>query len=252
MKRALITGASGALGEAFALELAKMGWSLVITGQNEQKLARLAGKLPRDTTVIAVDLSKEENCRKLYDRLQALPLQLVINNAGIGVYGAFSDTSLEREMQMLGVNVAAVHILTKLFLQKFQAQGKGYILNVASSAAFYPGALMAAYYAGKSYVLRLTEGIREELRQEGSAVVAAVCCPGPIESGFHERAGIRRALPAKSAAFVARKSLQGLFRGEGVILPDSTTKCCYFLQRFLPERLLAAAVYRLQKRKEGN
>ena len=94
---------------------------MVITGQNEQKLARLAGKLPRDTTVIAVDLSKEENCRKLYDRLQALPLQLVINNAGIGVYGAFSDTSLEREMQMLGVNVAAVHILTKLFLQKFQA-----------------------------------------------------------------------------------------------------------------------------------
>ena len=119
--------------------------------------------------VIAADVSDEEECRLLYSAVRGDDLEIVINNAGFGLFVEFLDTDLDEELRMIDTNIRAVHILTKLAVQDFAKRGHGYILNVASSAGFLPGPLMATYYATKNYVLRLTQALREELRHRNSA-----------------------------------------------------------------------------------
>ncbi len=246
---ALITGATGGIGCAFARLLAAQGYDLILASRNTKKMRAMQHRLPTKVQIVTVDLSKEADCHRLYDMVQAQKIDLLINNAGFGVYGAFSDTALEEELNMLAVNVQAVHILTKLFLQDFIQRDYGYILNVASSAGFLAGPLMASYYAGKSYVLRLTEGIAQELKESGSRVRVAALCPGPVNTAFHQRANIHQAIKGISPQCAAVEGLRGLFAGKTIILPDLQTKAARFGQRFLPERMLLWVLYRIQKAK---
>ena len=178
--KALVTGASSGIGEEIAKELAKRGYDIILVARNEEKLKNVASKIKTNTRIIIIDLSNKENCKKLYEETKNEDIDILINNAGFGVHGKFFDTDLDKEIQMIETNITAVHILMKLFLKDMIKKNSGYILNVASMAAFGPGPLMSAYYASKAYVYRLSQGVKTELKKNNSNVKISVLCPGPV------------------------------------------------------------------------
>lgn len=248
---ALITGATGGIGREFACLLSHRGFDLILASRDTAKMQRLRRLLPTQVDIITVDLSKEADCQRLYAFAKTKSIDLVIHNAGFGAWGRFTDIPLQTELDMLNVNVRAVHMLTKWFLQDFVQRDYGYILNVASSAGFLAGPLMASYYAGKNYILRLTEAIDMELRQTGSRVRVCALCPGPVDTPFHDRAQIRQAVRGLSPRQVAKAGLDGVFGKKTIVLPGITTKTAHLFQRFLPEEMLLRINYAIQKRKEG-
>lgn len=249
MKRALITGASSGIGRDMARILSDMGYDLILVARRRERLEHLAKHLHTRCDIITTDLTSATACRELHRAVQNKGVTLVINNAGYGVWGEFSQTNLKRELDMLDVNVRAVHILTKLFLRDFVRQGRGRILNVASSAAFLPGPLMASYYASKSYVLRLTQGIREELRHKKSPVYVGVLCPGPVKTEFNAVANVKFALPGMDSYDVAEYAINQMMRGKGVIIPGRLMQAAHVAEHFAPDTLLARIAYHIQQRK---
>ena len=206
-------------------------------------------KLPTKVQIITVDLSKIEDCYQLYDRVKEQDIDVVINNAGFGAFGQFWEIPLEKELNMIDLNIKAVHLLTKLFIQYFRQKNKGYLLNVASSAAFLPGPLMATYYATKAYVLHMTEAVWKELQKENSNVKLSVLCPGPVDTAFNERANVSFQLKGMKSKDVASYALKKMFQGKMIIIPGMTMKITHMGERFLPEKILLSCAYHFQKKK---
>lgn len=248
--KALVTGASSGIGRDIAIDLSKRGYDLILVARSKKELVEVQKSLVTDSKIIIVDLSNHSNCFALYDQLKNENIDILINNAGFGVFGEFISTSLDTELSMIELNISAVHILTKLFLQDFIKKDKGYILNVASSAAFTPGPLMASYYASKSYVLRLTESIYGELSKKKSHVYVGVLCPGPVNTKFNEVAGVHFTVKALESEQVARYAIEKMFKRKLVIVPGITMKLCHVLVRFVPIKLLVKITYDIQKKKE--
>lgn len=188
---------------------------------------------------------------QLCEQLAHERIDILINNAGFGLFGPFLQTDLSRELEMMDVNIRAVHIFTKAFLPQMVRRDTGYILNVASSAAFLPGPLLSGYYATKAYVLHLTEAIYEELRQQGSHVHISALCPGPVRTEFDQVAHVQFSLKGMESETVARYALQKLWRGKRVIIPGFTMKCAHLFQKILPSAWLLPITYHFQKRKQG-
>ena len=249
--KALITGATSGIGRDMAIVLAKMGAELIIASRDTAKMRQMQKRLPVPVRIITVDLSREADCYALYEQVRQEEIDILINNAGFGAFGRFWEIPLETELNMIDLNMRAVHILTKLFLADFRRRDSGYILNVASSAGFLAGPLMAAYYGTKAYVLRLTEAIHEELRQEGSHVHITALCPGHVETNFDKRANVRRSIGGVSSQTVAKCGIAAMFRGDVVVLPGVLMKLTYFGEKFLTEGLMLKAAYHAQKKKEG-
>ena len=249
--KALITGATSGIGRDMAVILAKQGIDLIIASRDTKKMRQIAGKLPVNVKTMTVDLSKEEDCYHLYNEVKDEDIDILINNAGFGAFGYTWEVPLETELNMLDLNVRAVHILTKLFLEDFRRKDRGYILNVASSAGFLAGPLMSAYYATKSYVLRLTEAIHEELRQSGSNVKVTALCPGHVETGFDKRANVKHSIGGVSSGKVAKAGIDGMFRGDVIVLPGLLMKLTYIGEKFLTESMMLKAAFAAQKKKEG-
>ena len=143
--KALVTGATSGIGQSIARKLAKRGWELILTGRNEEALKEMQKTLGKGTEIIAADLAKKEEVFRVYKFCQGKEVDMLVNNAGYGLFGKFDETDLEDELNMINVNITALHILTKLFLRDFKKQDHGTILNVASAAGFMSGPLMAAY-----------------------------------------------------------------------------------------------------------
>lgn len=250
MKQALVTGASSGIGRDIARELAGRGYSLILVARRGSRLHELAAELSVPCRIITADLSSVDACKQLYRDTRSNDLEIVVNNAGFGLFGTFTETDLDTELRMIQTNVTAVHVLTKLFLRDFRTQNHGCLLNVASSAGFMAGGpLMAAYYATKSYVLRLTQAIREELRHEGSAVRVCALCPGPVNTEFNGVADVRFALPGLDSRAVARFGVEGLLAGRGVLVPGAAMRLSLAAKHLLPEALLTRVTYHFQKRK---
>ena len=250
MRYALITGATSGIGMQMALYLHRQGWGLVLSGRNEEILKRMAKKFGRETKYIALDLSDREAPQRLYQFCQGMQIDFLINNAGFGVFGEFTETSLPTELELIDVNIRAVHILTKLFLQDFVKRDSGIILNVASSAGFLSGPLLSSYYASKNYVVRLTTAIREELRRKNSHVQIGVLCPGPVDTNFNQRAGVTFSAKPITPKYAAVCGIEGSFAGKGIIIPTLGMKLGLLALRFLPEEIAVRFVYEVQKRKE--
>lgn len=251
--KALITGASSGIGREFAIKLSHMGYDIIAVAHDTQKLEGLKDVIKTNLETISLDLSEEKSAQILYNQVKEdmENIHIVINNAGFGVFGKFDETELEKELDMVHVNVLTVHSLTKLFLRDFKARNFGYILNVSSSAAFFPGPLMAAYYATKAYVLRLTEAVQEELRRDKSKVYLGVFCPGPVNTNFNNVAGVRftvKALEAKDAACYALKCMA---KRKKVIVPGIGMKFTHFFGRFISEPVAARFAYNIQRSKKG-
>lgn len=249
--KALITGASSGIGRDMAIILSNMGYDLILVARRQDKLDELKVELPTAAENICLDLSSEESCYSLYEQTKNQSIDILINNAGFGLFGAFDQTDLNTELRMIDTNIRAVHILTKLFLKDFKRKNSGYILNVASSAAFLPGPLLSGYYATKAYVLRITQAIYEELRREGSRVYIGALCPGPVETEFDKTAMVKFSVKGLSSEYVARYAIKQMFKRKLTIVPGITMKLARFFERFVPDKPLLRFAYRMQKRKES-
>lgn len=245
----LITGASSGIGRDMALLLAKSGHHLILTARRKERLEEIRERYPRQVRVISADLSQKEECFRLYRETADEKIDVLINNAGFGLCGEFCRTDLDTELNMIQTNLTAVHILTKLFVRDFVRRDHGYILNVASSAAFLPGPLMASYYATKAYVLRLSQAVGEELRKRKSRVFISVLCPGPVRTEFSSTAQVKFHLNSLSSEYVAKYALEKLFERKALIIPGAGMKLLKQVERLAPEQLLLRVAYYIQSRK---
>lgn len=245
--RAVITGATSGIGRDMAIYLAKKGWELVLTGRNEEELIRLKNTLPTNIDIIALDLAESQAAFQLYRFCRGMDIDLLVNNAGFGKYGKFSETNLKDELDMISVNVRAVHILMKLFLRDFIRKNRGKILNVASSAGFLTGPNMSAYYATKNYVVRLSLAVAEELRQKRSKVTVSVLCPGPIDTNFNKRADVNFLIMGMNSKEVAQYAIEKTLDGKWLIVPGGFMKFSVFASRFVPHTILPAVISTIQK-----
>ena len=176
-------------------------------------------------------------------------IDVLINNAGFGLCDNFLETDLEKELEMINTNIKAVHVLTKLFLKDMKKRDSGYILNVASLAAFMPGPLMTTYYATKSYVFKFTTAIYEELRRDKSNVVISCLCPGPVETNFNNVADVTFSVKGMNSKFVAKYAIDNMFKKKLIIIPGTKMKMAAFFSRFLSTKKQAKITYNIQKKK---
>lgn len=248
--KAVITGATSGIGKEMAIYLSKKGWKLILTGRNTKELERLKRVLPTKTEIITLDLATNDAAFELYKFCKGNDIDLLINNAGFGKYGKFSDTELEDELQMISVNIRSVHILTKLFLRDFRRKNHGRILNVASSAGFLTGPKMSAYYASKNYVVRLSLAIAEELRKEKSKVTISTLCPGPVDTNFNERSGASFLIMGMNSREVAEYAIEKTLEGKWIIIPGTFMKLSIFAARHIPHSILPAIISTVQKGRE--
>ena len=233
--KVLITGASSGIGRDMAREFAERKYDLVLVARDEKRLNELKTELEVkykiNVKTVEKDLSEEENCISLYEENKNI--DILVNNAGFGVFGEFDKTDLQKELNLIKTNIMAVHILTKLYLKDMIEKDSGKILNVSSIAGSMPGPLMCAYYASKAYVLRLSEGIREELNKKKSHVKISVLQPGPVNTNFNNVAGVKFNLSSKSSEYVAKYAVQNFLKGKFNIVPGFSIKCAISLwQKF--------------------
>ena len=246
---ALITGASSGMGRDMARILAKKGYDLILVARRKERLQELKKELNTNVTIISMDLSVEDHCFQLYEKVRAKKIDLLINNAGFGLFGEFYKTEIDTELKMIDLNIKAYHILTKLFLQDFIKRDQGYILNVCSSAGFMAGPSLSTYYATKNYVTKLTMAIHEELRMMRSHVVISALCPGPVSTEFNQVAHGTFAVREASSYEVAQYAIDKLFQKKMIIVPTFLMKLTLFLNRFAPYRLSLYIAYKIQMRK---
>lgn len=253
--KALITGASSGLGRDMAVILSDMGYDIIAVARREDKLIELKNELKTEVTVKCLDITTKEGIDEIEKCID--DVEIFINNAGFGVFGNFCSSDLTKELEMIETNVKAVHILTKLAAKKFKERNSGYIMNVASIAAFFPGPLFSAYYATKAYVFRLTESLYEELRREKSNVKVSVLCPGPVKTEFEKVAKVSfgrgdekgRNLIIADSKKVSAYAIKCMFKGKLIIVPGTLMKIAVFLRRILSEKMLSKILYLLQSKK---
>ena len=244
---ALITGASSGIGWDLAHIMAT-DFDLIVTARNQKKLEELASQLESahgaHVHVIPADLARPQAPEEIFAEVarRGLPVDVLVNNAGFGSYGAFKSTSLQEELDMLQVNVTAVTHLTKLALRGMLERKRGRILNVASTAGFQPGPLMAVYYATKAYVISFSEAIANELK--GSGVTVTCLCPGPTATEFATRADMEKSrlfmLGRMRSQDVARAGYKGMLRGKRLVIPGVMNKLVMQSVRFTPRKMVTA------------
>lgn len=247
--KALITGASSGIGRDMARYLSSLGWELIITARNKENLTKLKNELKTNVQIIPLDLADEKSVFELYNRCQGQSIDLLVNNAGYGIFGEFDKTDLQDELALINVNIKAVHILTKLFLRDFKKRNSGRILNVASSAGFMTGPLLSSYYASKNYVVRLSLAVYEELRRSGSKVKISIFCPGPVETNFNSRAGVSFSVKPISSEFAAKYAIDKCLSGKTIIIPSLDMKLGIFGTRLVSQKILSAITYNIQHKK---
>jgi short-subunit dehydrogenase len=246
---ALITGASGGIGYELAKLLARDGHKLVLVARNADRLNQVAqeiqGQYGVSARAIPLDLAAPPAPRFLFDQLQreGIPVDILVNNAGFGVFGEFAQMPKEEILGQIQLNITALAELCRLFLPPMLARRSGKIMNVASTAAFQPGPLMAVYYATKAYVLSFSEAIANELR--GSGVTVTCFCPGATSTGFAKRAGnegsrLFKQIGAMDAETVARDGYRGLMAGKTVVISGARNWMVAESVRFAPRKMVTA------------
>ena len=252
----LITGASGGIGEALARELAARPSDLILVARSADKLQALADELARahriTAHVVAIDLAQPGAAARVAEAARAIGrVDVLVNNAGFATFGPFAASDLAVEIDEIRLNVETLTDLTKRMLPDLLA-AKGRILNVASTAAFQPGPVMAVYYATKAYVLSFSEALAFELKPSGVGVTCL--CPGPTKTGFQARAHQEGArlleVGLMEAAVVARAGVHGLFRGRAVVVPGVLNRVGVWVVRFSPRRAVLWTINWLHQRRD--
>lgn len=251
---AVITGASSGLGTEFAKALAEKGLNLLIIARRRERLLELASQVRNrygvEVEILCADLSVREERDRVLARTAELPVAVFINNAGFGDCGVFTETSLDKDLSMIDVNVAAVHHLAKGILKQYKEKDRGYLLNVASSAGLLPGGpYMATYYSTKAYVTSLTRAIARELKEAGSHIYIGALCPGPVDTEFNSVADVEFALPGISAEYCVKYAVRQMLKRETIIVPTLRMKAAVTAGRILSPKTAVAITGKQQKRK---
>ena len=247
--KALITGASSGLGYDMSYYLADLGYDLILVARSKEKLQEMQKDIKTNVKIIVADLSNESKLKEIYVLCKNENIDVLINNAGFGLCDDFLETDLASELEMINTNIKAVHVLTKLFLKDMKKRDSGYILNVASLAAFMPGPLMTTYYATKAYVFRFTTAIYEELRRDKSNVVISCLCPGPVETNFNNVADVTFSVKGMDSKYVAKYAIDKMFKKKLIIIPGTKMKMAAFFSRFISTKKQAKITYNIQKKK---
>lgn len=253
---ALITGASGGIGYELAKLFAGDRCHLVLVARSESKLQQIASELTEkfgvSVKVIAKDLAVPTSPEEIWQELQTagITIDVLVNNAGYATYGLFAETELESELKMMQLNMVTLTHLTKLLLPGMLERRAGKVLNIASTAAFQPGPLMAVYYASKAYVLSFSEALANEL--QGTGVTVTVLCPGPTASGFQARANMENSKLVKNKAImdaqeVAAIGYRGLNNNQTVVIPGWKNKFLALTVRFTPRNVITKIVRSMQE-----
>lgn len=247
-KTALITGASSGIGLELSKQFARGGWDLILVARREPELRALAASLQAQTQVFVADLTRREERERLIETLHDTPVDCLVNNAGFGDYAPFADSNWPNIEALLHLNIEVLTHLTHAFLPGMIERRRGKILNVASTAAFFPGPGMATYYASKAYVLSFSEALATEL--EGSGVSVTCLCPGATTSEFQERAGMNSSKLMQSAMMsaeeVARAGYKATVRGKRLEIPGATNAFFALLPRVLTRKRVAELVRDVQ------
>lgn len=288
---ALVTGASSGIGRDMSRYLYSLGYNLIIVARDLEKLEKLKTELEKNENteknstsvsaqqhnnnneknnnnykkiendevnqkkqeiiIITKDLSIKENCLEIYEQTKNIQIDLLVNNAGFGVFGEFSKTDLEKEINLINTNITALHILTKLYLKDMIKRNSGHILNVASIAGMEPGPLMAAYYASKAYVIRLSRAINKELKKEKSKVKISILCPGPVDTNFNNVANVVFKAPSMPSEKVAKYGIDKALKGKLIVIPGVLNKSVRFFSKVVPDCILEEVAFHIQRRKRG-
>ena len=252
---ALVTGAAAGLGFEFSKLLANDGYDLLMVDLNKSNLndakAKLISSYDVHIVTIAQDLSKQESAKLVYNQVQDYTIDVLINNAGFGMYGSFYENDWERELSMLNLHMITTTHLTKLVLKNMVANKKGKVLNVSSLAAFQPGPFMALYYATKAYILSFSEAIANELKGTGISVTAF--CPGPTKTLFQEtvkegqaagKISFNMACPEK----VTQYGYKAMQKGKSYAIPGGFNKVLALLPRLLSRNISTKIVRKIQEK----
>jgi uncharacterized protein len=256
-RMALGRGVSSGIGLDRAKRFAAEGYDVALVARSEGKLKEVAAAIEAEhqvrAHVVTADLAQPRAAEALVATLESrgIDVDVLVNNAGYALYGAFAETDLEGELAMIQVNIVALTHLTKLFVRKMIVKKSGRVLNVASTAAFQPGPLMAVYYATKAYVLSFSEALANELA--GSGVTVTALCPGPTKTGFQARAQMEqsklvRGKEIMTAETVARAGYAGMMKGKTVVIPGVSNKMMAQAVRFLPRNTVTKLVRNAQER----
>ena len=252
---ALITGASSGIGLELAELFAKNRTNLVLVARSETRLQELADRLQKQygikVSILAKDLSNYDTAKEIFDWCgsQGIFIDFLINNAGFGDFGMFAESKWEKQLQMINLNITTLTYLTHLFLPSMVKRKRGRVLNVASTAAFQPGPLMAVYYATKAYVLHFSEAIANEL--SGTGVTVTALCPGATESGFQAAADMQESKLVKgrklpSSRDVAQYGYKAMMQGKTVAIHGTMNFLMANSVRFTPRNLVVKVARMVQ------
>ena len=245
--RALITGASTGIGKEMAIYLSELGYDLYVVARSKDKLNELSNSLKTKVNVYEYDLWLIDNCYSLYEKLKDEKIDIIINNAGFGAYGNYEYDNLDKEINMIDLNVKCLHILTKLFVNNKSTKR---ILNVSSSAGLMKGGpLMSAYYGTKSYVCSYSFALYEELRRNNSEKKISVLCPGPVDTEFNKVAKVDFSVKSLSSYDVSEYAIKKMLKRKKVIIPGIKMKLGVFACKFLPLSLKLKISYKIQNGK---
>jgi uncharacterized protein len=256
MPTALVTGATSGIGLELATLLARDGHDVALVARTKERLEVVARGLTEEfgirSMVLPTDLARPEAPAEIFRELEAraISVDVLVNDAGFGIHGRFSATPVERDLGMIQVNVAALTELVKRALPGMLGRRRGRILNLASTAAFQPGPLMAVYYATKAYVLSFSEALANEL--SGTGVTVTALCPGPTITEFQKAAGVEKTALftgplVMDAADVARAGYRGMLRGQRLVIPGVANNVLVQALRVSPRRLATAIIRRIQE-----
>ena len=249
--KALVTGASSGIGYSIARCLSNIGYDLIIVARRKDCLLNLKKECKTNVEIIPMDLSIISNVYKLYEKTKRHDIDILVNNAGVGLYGEFYDIDLQKEMDMLRLNIGATNILTKLYLKDMIKKNKGRILNVSSIFGFMPGPLMSSYYASKAYITSFSRAINMELKMKNINVGISTLCAGAVDTNFNSDLGISFFIPPSSSEKVAKYSINKLLKNKEIIVPGIINKFVYVLNKIIPNRISRYIVYMSQNGKRN-
>ena len=255
-KTALVTGAASGLGFEFSLLLAKDSYNLILVDIDAKKLAYAKKYIQKiydvNVKILEKDLCKPNIAQEIFDYVEEIPIDILINNAGFGLFGAFSDTKWQRESEMLNLHINTLTQLTKLILKGMVERDNGKILNISSLAAFLPGPLMAIYYASKAYILSFSQAIANELK--GTGVTVTALCPGQTKTAFQEvvsgtsSSNNKEVFNMACPIEVAKYGYAAMLKGKTVAIPGRFNKFLATLSRFVPRKMTTSIVRKIQEK----